>query len=142
MAVGRAGQVGRVVEKMHAARWPYALHLMQKTTVPKHHGGRNVAAAQQFLGAVKVGQHAVQQVGALRNAGFNFAPLGGRQQQRQRVHFPQTVSTLRVGVDVVRDTVFANFALHQRQGFADLQTLTRGHRLQKRSPMRTRHTRR
>ena len=126
------------MKQVHTGRWPDALHLVQIAAVTKHHGGRNGTTAQQVLRAVDVGQHAVQQIGALRDARFNVAPLGGRKQQRQWVNFPQTVGTLRVCVNVVRHAVLANFALHQRQGFADFQTLTRCHRPQESIPMRTR----
>ena len=75
LAIGRTGQIGRVVKEMDTARWPYALHLVQKTLVAKHHRRRNRAAVQQLLRPIHIGQYAVKQIRALADALFNLAPL-------------------------------------------------------------------
>ena len=47
--------------------------------------GQTGARAQQLLAAVDVAQYAVEQVGALHDAGLDLRPFGGREHQRQRV---------------------------------------------------------
>ena len=138
VAVGRARQIGRVVEQVHAARRVDALHLMQVAAVAEDDRRRDRAGSQQVLRAVDVAQHAVQQVGALRDAGGDLFPFGGREQQRQGVDLPGTVSAFRVGVDVVGDPVLADLAFHQRQRLADLESLAGRQRAQERIPVRAR----
>jgi hypothetical protein len=137
VTIGRARQVGGVVEQVHAARRADALHLMQVATVAEDDRRRDRAGAQELLRAVDVAEHAVQQVGALRDAGGDLLPLGSRQQQRQRVDFPGPVGAFRIGVDVVGDPVFADLAFHQRQRLADLQALAIRQRTQERIPVRS-----
>ena len=139
--VGRAREVGGVVQQVHAARRTNALHLMQITAVAEHHRRRDRARAQQLLWAVDVGQHAVQQIGALRDAGFDDVPFGGRQQQRQRVDFPWPIGALRIGIHVIGDAVLADLALHQRQGVVDFGAFAVDERAQERIPVRARCTR-
>ena len=67
--------------------------------------GRDVTLGQQPLRAVEVGQQRIQQPRALRDAGLDGLPLGGRQHERQRIQRPGPVGALRVGVDVVGDAV-------------------------------------
>ena len=67
-----------------------------------------MAAAQQFLRAVEVGENPVQQARALDEAGFEFAPFRRRNQQRDGIQIPRAVHAQRIAVDVVGDAVFAN----------------------------------
>ena len=67
--------------------------------------GRDVTFGQQPLRAIEVGQQRVQQPRALRDAGFDGLPFGGRQHERQRIQRPGPIGALRVGVDVVGDAV-------------------------------------
>ena len=57
--VGRACQVGRVLQQVHAAGGLQALHRAEETAMAEHHRRRNRAAAQQGLRAVDVGEDAV-----------------------------------------------------------------------------------
>ena len=141
-AVRRTRQVGRVVKQVHPTRRPDTLHLVEKAAVAEHHRRRDRAAAQQILRAVDVLEHAVEQLGALRDAGLDLGPLGGCDQERQRVDFPRPVGALGVGIHVVGDAVLADLALHQRQRVAHVRPFARGEPLHERAPVRARLARR
>ena len=67
-----------------------------------------MAAAQQLLRAVKIGQYPVQKARPLDQAGFEFAPFGGRNQERDGIQIPRAVHAQRIAVNVVGDAVFAD----------------------------------
>ena len=108
----------------------------------KDHRGRDGAALEQLLLAVDVGQHLVEQLGPLGDAGFDLFPLAGREQQRQWVNFPRPVGTLGVGVDVVGDAVLADLPLHQREAVGHARAFALGERAQEGVPVRARLARR
>ena len=138
MTIGGTREVGGVVEEMDAARRADALRLVQEAAVAEHDGRRDGARAHELLRPVQVGQHAVQQLGALRDAGLDGVPLRRRQQQGQRVHLPGPIGALGVGVHVVRDAVLADLALHQRQRVGHLGALAGGEAAQEGVPVRPR----
>ena len=67
--------------------------------------GGQVALGEQPLRAIEVRQQRIQHPRALRDAGFDGLPFGGRQHEGQRIQRPGTIGALRVGVDVVGDAV-------------------------------------
>ena len=67
-----------------------------------------MAAVQQFLGAIEIGQNPVEKLGALDEAGFEAAPFGSGDQDRDGVEIPRAVHPQRVAVDVVGNAVLAN----------------------------------
>ena len=113
----------------------------KKPLWPKPHRGRHGAAAQQDLRAADIAEHTVEQVGALRDPGFDLGPFGERDQKRQRVHLPPPVGALGVGVDVVGNAVLADLPLHQRQRLAHLRPCARGEGTQEGVLMRPRRAR-
>jgi hypothetical protein len=69
--------------------------------------GRQETLAQQALRAVEVGQDQVEQLGALRETGFERLPLARREEQRQGIELPGPVRAPRIAVHVVGDAVLA-----------------------------------
>ena len=137
-SVGRARQVGRVLQQVHAAHRLQALRRAEKAAVAEDHGRRNGAALQQRLRAVDVAEDAVEQVGALGDAGLDRIPFVGRQEQRQRVDFPRAVGSHGVVVDVVGDALLADLPLGQRQRLAHLALAALGERTHEGVPVRPR----
>ena len=82
-AVGRARQVGGVLQQVTAAGRPQALGGREKAAMAEDHLRRDRAALQQRLRAVEIAEDAVEQVGALRDAGADRLPLVGRQDERE-----------------------------------------------------------
>ena len=79
-------------------------------------GRRPPAAASRrscssVCGAVDVAEDAVEQLGALQDAGLDLLPFVGREHQREQIERPGPLLALGVGIDVVGDAVVADLAL-------------------------------
>ena len=91
-AVGRARQVGGVLQQVATAGRPQALGGGEEAAVAEDHRRRDRAALQQRLRAVEIAEDAVEQVGALLDAGGDRLPLVGRQHERDRVDLPWPIA--------------------------------------------------
>ncbi len=113
--VGRARQVRGVHVQPGAVERPQALAGPQVVRVAERQLGRHVTFGQQALRTVQVGEQRVQQPRALRDAGLDDLPLGGRQHEGQRVQGPGPIRALRIRVHVVGDAVFDDEPARQLQ---------------------------
>ena len=104
-AVGRARQVGGVDVQPGAVGGPQVVAGPEVVRMAERQLGRDVPFGEQALRAVEIRQQRIEQARALRDAGFDGLPFGGRQHERQRIERPGTIGALRVGVDVVGDAV-------------------------------------
>ena len=86
--------------------------------------------------AVKVRQDVVQQVRALDQAGFERIPLGGRNEERNRIQIPRAVHAERIAVDIVGDAVFANSLPGDLPAAGKFFGAERGHGTDESIPMR------
>ncbi len=107
-AVGRAGEVRGVQVEVPAAGHGQAVTRPQEARVGEDEGRRQQPVAQQALPAVEVGEDQVEEARALRQAGLEFSPRSGADQQRHEVELPRPVHAARVAVDVVGDAVLAD----------------------------------
>src|SRR5271170_7264056 len=89
---------------------PHAHHGPQESWVGIEELGRKVSIREEALRAVKILEYEAQQAGALNDAGFDQAPLVGRNQKRDSIDFPGPICSERIAVDVVGDAVLANAA--------------------------------
>ncbi len=106
--VGAAREVEGNDQQALPARRLSADHRPQPARVAQQQRGWQQALVQQRLRAVQVGQHLLQQFGALRHAGFYGRPVGGFDELRQQLQRPGAcgIANLRVfAEDVVRDAV-------------------------------------
>ena len=139
-AVGAARQVEGGDEEALATRRRHADHGPQPARMAQQQGGWQQALVQQRLRAVEVGQHALQQLGALHHAGLDGGPVGGFDDQRQQLQRPgprrdAAAARAALGEHVVRDAVEADALLHLRD--AAVQVL--GHRDATRGRRHLRH---
>ena len=97
--------------QISAAGWLHAVHAAQIAGVGMDQRAGQQAFGQQFLRAVNVGHHPVEQAGALADADLDLAPVLRRNQHREQVQRPRALRAVGVGIDVVGDAVVADFAL-------------------------------
>src|ERR1700722_5280127 len=71
---------------------------------------RQGALRKQFLLAVEIGQHGVQEACALRNAGLNRLPFLCGDEIWKRIENPWTIAALAIGIHVVGDAVLDDHA--------------------------------
>jgi hypothetical protein len=83
--VGAAGQVEGGNVQVVAARGRHAVHAAQVARVALDQRGGQQALPQGGLGAIGIGQHAIQQAHALQHAGLDPAPGRCFQDQREQV---------------------------------------------------------
>ena len=136
--VGRAREVGGVLQEVAPADRVQPFGRREEAAVAEDHGGRDRAALHQRLRAVKIAEDAVEQLGALLDPRRDAVPFLGRQHERDRVDFPRPVHALRIGVDVVGDAVLADLALGERQRVAHVALVALGERAHERVPVRPR----
>ena len=137
-AVGRARQVGGILQQVAAANRLQPFGRGQEAAVAEDHRRRDGAALHQGLVTVEVAEDAVEQVGALLDAGGDRLPFVGRQQQRDRVDLPRSMRAGGVGIDVVGDAVIANLPLGQLERVADVALAALGERAREGVPVRSR----
>jgi hypothetical protein len=105
--VGGAGEVAGVgVEEAAPAAAPVHARAHERRAAEEQ-GGREAAVAQQELPAVDVGQHGVDQPGALPDAGRDPLPLPVRQEHGHEVQPPGVAAVVGVGVHVEGDAALA-----------------------------------
>ena len=92
----------------HVVRHRKSVARSQETRLREHQLRGEVPLAQQALRSVEIGEHAVEQRGALRDGGLDRAPLANREQQRKRIELPRAIHAERVAVDVVGDAVLSD----------------------------------
>ncbi len=103
--------------------------------------GRQQAFGDQALRAVQVGQHGIEQTGALGDAGRQLFPFIGGNHMGQQVQLPGTIGALGIGVNVIGDTVFMNLpgqqclALHQLRRRAALQLVEQRRQCARTAPL-------
>src|ERR1035438_222600 len=83
-------------------QWP------QEGGIRKEQRCRKISVANQFARPVDVLQQQVEQLRTLNDAGLEEAPFFGRDQEWDGIDSQRPVYTLRVGIDVISDTVFPN----------------------------------
>ena len=120
-AIRRTGQIHRIQVQPGAARCLHALTGPEEVVVAEHQLGRQQAFGDQFLWPVEIAQHAVEQGRTLRHAGGDLLPLVSGDQVGQQVEFPRAIGTVRVGVDIVGNTVLLD--LPGQHGLALRQVL-------------------
>jgi hypothetical protein len=87
-AIRRARQVGRIDVQPGAVGGPAAVAGPEVVRMAERQLGGHVAFGEQPLRAVQVREQRVQQPRALRDAGLDGLPFGGRQHERQRIQRP------------------------------------------------------
>ena len=110
-AVGAAADVAAVQEQLVSARHLDAAGGPEVTRVGEQQLSRQDTAGQRDARAIKVGQHGVEQPGALQQTGFQRVPIRRGDHQRQRVEAPRP--RLRRAVPV-RDDVAVSIDLDVR----------------------------
>ena len=111
-AVGAVGQIEGDDVQPGVTRRANTLHGTQVTGVALHQRSRQQGLFQQFLRAVQVGHHGVEQARALQHAGFDLCPVFGRHDGGEQVQRPGALQAFgAVGVDVVGDAVVADLPL-------------------------------
>ena len=96
----------------HAARRAHTAARAEKTGVRVDERGRQQAVAQEALRAVDVGQHHVQELRALDEAGLELRPLLRADDHRQRAQLPAPLGAAPVGVHVVGHAMLAQERTH------------------------------
>ena len=137
VAIGATGQVkGGYVQPGVAQRF-HAVHGTQVARVAQHQGGGQHGTLQKGLRAVDVGQHGVEQAGALQHPGFYLGPASGCDHHREQVKRPRTLSTVcRIGIHVVGHTVVAKLAGQALGAAVQLVDAVCAHMAEKRRPLR------
>ena len=98
-----------------------------------------MAAAKQFLRAVKIRQDAVQKMRALYQAGFERSPLRRRNQEGDGIQIPGAVHAERIAVDIVSNAVFPNSLAGDLPAAGKLFAPSADIEANERVPMRTEH---
>ena len=105
LAIRRPRKIDRVdMQPMSACRTQTATG-PQKVRMPEHDLRRHDAFREQSLRSVQIAQQSVEQSRALSYTGGDRLPFLRGQNQRQDIELPGTVTSLRIGVDVVRHAV-------------------------------------
>jgi hypothetical protein len=125
--------------QMDAARHAHIFQRTQITGMRQHRHRRDQAARQQFLGAVEIGKHQVQQRRALNQRRLDGAPFLGRDHQRQRIELPGPVQPLIAAIDVVGDAVLADQPQAEIPAAADFFVRQTGQEIEKTLGVGTRH---
>lgn len=73
--------------------------------------GGDMALANQPLRAVKIGQHAFQQIGALNKPAFQGLPFVSADHQREVAQRPGTFHAAIIAIDAVGDAIVAQIAV-------------------------------
>lgn len=105
LAIGRAGEVDGVAVEPDLAGHIDAVAGPEKARVGEDEFRRQGAVLQQLLFAVDIAEDPVEQVGALRDAGFDLVPLFFADHHGQRIHGPGALAAFGVAIDVVGDAV-------------------------------------
>ena len=74
---------------------------------------RNSAVRQQPLRAIEVVEQRVEQACTLNHARLDLAPLGGGQQDRQRIEYPGAIASLRIRIHIVSYAVLDDQSARQ-----------------------------
>ncbi len=135
--VRRAGQVHGIQVQIGAVGRLHALARPQKTVLPEHQLRRQQPFGQQVLRPVKVGQHLVEQAGALRHACGNALPFGRGQQIGQQVQLPGAIGAFRIGINVVGDAVGLDLPADHGLALLQLHGRTAPQLVQHRAPVRS-----
>jgi hypothetical protein len=84
-----AGEIGSIMlDEMARRRRPVAAASTQKLGTSQNEPRRIAPFREQFLRSMEVGEHKIEEPGALRDAALDRSPLGGRKQQWDRVEDP------------------------------------------------------
>ena len=109
-AVGAPRKVRRIqgqARRRHARRDHAGA---QEPGVRIHEIGGQQPIADQGTGAVEIGENEVEQLRALRQAGFDAGPFAAADQQRDGVESPGMIQAVRDAVDVIGRAVTAQHA--------------------------------
>ena len=110
-----------------------AVQRAQVARVTEHQRRRQQALVQQALRPIAVGQHGLEQAGALGDAGLDHLPVGRLDQQRQHAQRPRPLDALAdagrlvdvvghaVAVDLLRDLAGAPVQAAQSVGAQQLE---------------------
>ncbi len=109
LAVRPAADIGGVKAQISAAGRAHADHRMEEIGAAGHRRGGQHAAGDQFGLAVKIGEQALENFGALGDAGFDHRPVLLGDQQRQMAERPGAVHRFAIGA--IGDALFADIAL-------------------------------
>ena len=105
LPIRRPAQVNRVVMQKYRLRHGQPVTSAEKAGIVKDQFRRQRPIAQQSQWTVNIGQHQVEQRGALLDGGFNGLPFDAVEHQRDRVHRPRTLLPLRIAVDIERNAI-------------------------------------
>ena len=86
--------------------------------------------------AVKVRQDVVQQMRALYQARFKFAPFRRRNEERDGIQIPRAVHAERIAVDIVGNAIFPNSLAGDSPAAGKFFAAEPGHRTDEPVPMR------
>src|SRR2546425_435232 len=80
----------------------------KKIRLREHERGRQPAGADEFLGAVTIGQDTIDERGALDERGFERPPLFRSEDKRYRVNLPGPLQAAGVTINVVGDALLVD----------------------------------
>ncbi len=134
-AVGAARQIGREELDVATGR-PEMLAWPQVGRIAEHQLMRNGAGRQQALRPVDIGEHRLEQPGALNQPALQLAPFLRREDERHQVHPPRLRGAGRVGEQIVGDAGLAHPRVQVLHARRPGRRVERGQLFEKRQPLR------
>ena len=103
--IRRPRQVHGIEVQPGSIRWSRTATGPKVVGVAEDQLRRNAAVGDQFLRAIEIGQQRIEQVGPLQHARFDLPPLRPRNEEGQRIEHPGSITSLRIGINVVGHAV-------------------------------------
>ena len=136
LAVGRTREVGGVEVQEPATGRFAAVRRPQEIRLREHQRGRQPLRADQLLRAIGIGEDAVEERGALDEAGLQPPPFFRADDEGQRVELPRTFHAALIAIDVVGDAALVDEAARGLPASLDLAFAQLGKRFEQQPVVR------